>query len=84
MKKNEGVKICSLPPSQRSIAVALRSADTRVDPRGAMRSVSSTYTIVCVHMRPMCVIRNPDIDILPLRVSYHGISFELCTPLLAS
>ena len=84
MKKNEGVKICSLPPSQRSMAVALRRADTRVDPRGAMRSVSRTYTIVCVHMRPMCVMRNPEMDIFPLRVSYQGISFELWTPLFAS
>lgn len=64
--------------------MALSNADTRVDPRGAMRSVSKIQTIVCVHIRPMCVMRNPEIDILPLSVSYHGISLELCTPLLAS
>ena len=84
MKKKEGVKISSLPPSHKSIAVAFNNAETRVEPNGAIRNNSKTHTIVCVHIRPLCVMRNPDIDILPFKVSYHGISLELCTPLLAS
>ena len=44
-KKKEGVKISSLPPSHRSIAVALRRADTLVDPSGAIRRSSRVHTI---------------------------------------
>jgi len=44
-KKNEGVKISNLPPSQRSMAVAFRRADTLVDPAGAIPIVSKVVTM---------------------------------------
>jgi hypothetical protein len=52
IKKKDGVKISFLPPSQRSIAVALRSALTLTVPFGAIPKNSRVVTSVCVQIRP--------------------------------
>lgn len=66
------------------IEITRRVELTCVVPFGAMRSISRTLTMKCVHIRPTRVIRKPEIDILPLSVSYHGTWCSLCTPLFAS
>lgn len=52
MKKKEGVKILSRPPSTRSMAVLLSREEILVEPAGAMNTSSSNHTMECVNMRP--------------------------------